>query len=131
MNQHTPGPWSARGRGGMSDGGSTMMHSHFRGDIVHNRRTIISSSSLLGIQGDTPSEAEANARLIAAAPELLEACRDAVRVAYEAEMGADWVAQMRKAIAKAEGVDPETTPASAEPNSAGQPDAADGGRERG
>lgn len=73
--QPTKGPWEARGRGGMSDGGSSMLHAHFRGDIMAGKQTIISSSSLLGVQGDTPEQAEANAHLLAAAPELLDSLK--------------------------------------------------------
>lgn len=56
----TPGKWEARGRGGMSDGGSSRLHAHFRGDIMAGKRSIISSSSLLGVTGETPKLAKAH-----------------------------------------------------------------------
>jgi hypothetical protein len=72
--KHTPAPWIAKGKGGFLSGGSTMMHPCFDGHIKSaNGQTIIQTSSLIGVQGKTPAEAEANARLIAAAPSLLTA----------------------------------------------------------
>ena len=58
--------------------------------------------------GDGDLPAEANARLIAAAPELLEACREALALISEFELealdGRDEVPDLlRAAIAKAEG----------------------------
>lgn len=55
--------------------------------------------------GDNPytipaAEAEANARLIAAAPELLEACRLIARKQYDESVGGTAVKAAREAIAK-------------------------------
>ncbi len=98
----TPGPWHTEGSGGCHDGGSTRSHPHFRGKIeAENGTEIVSFSSFLGVQGRTPQEAEANAGLIAAAPETrselnrMTAQRDALlkageRVAYQTAV---WVAR--------------------------------------
>lgn len=67
--QHTPGPWMA---------------------TVGNRGTlcVISGDAwicgeLSNGNGEVPGEAEANARLIASAPELLSALKDLVEAVYE------------------------------------------------
>lgn len=72
--QFTPGPWIARGEGGTSDGGSNKQHPCFNGMVSawNSGQIIVQQSTLIGIQGKTPKEAEANARLIAAAPEMYE-----------------------------------------------------------
>ena len=83
-SQHTPGPWSQKGRDIFS--GTTYI-----ADVKANRLV-------------PPEEAEANARLIAAAPELLEALRDLVSP-YDGNMdGAPTSIKLaRAAIAKAGG----------------------------
>ena len=58
MNKHTPGPWMVLGKGVYTD----YLPSH---QIVYQFH-----------QSATDEEAEANARLIAAAPDLLEAAKD-------------------------------------------------------
>ena len=67
MIKHTPGPWTVEWP---MDGGALIMaedgHGHLgRVDVRYSKRNNL-------------EEAEANARLIAAAPDLLEACRDTV-----------------------------------------------------
>jgi hypothetical protein len=56
------------------------------------------------VRGGTPEERKANARLIAAAPELLHACKMIadLAVCWEALTPGD-IAEVRAAIAKAEG----------------------------
>ena len=58
-------------------------------------------------QGLIDSESEANAKLIASAPELLEACKTArfsLELTGEADRGLKWLwNELNKAIAKAEG----------------------------
>lgn len=72
----TRGPWQAIGKGDKLDGGSSKKHPCFNGRIVAaNGERIVSTSSLLGVTGATPKEAEANARLIAAAPSLYDAAK--------------------------------------------------------
>ena len=81
MNQHTEGPWFV-------DGNSI---AHQSGDIAT-------------LDGVRPyEEEEANARLIAAAPELLEACRDAaIRLEVGNSTDNPTYRQLEAAIAKAE-----------------------------
>lgn len=67
MSKHTPGPWRVEGYGGGSQYDVTS-GSEYIGKVAHR------------LGGDT--EAEANARLIALAPELLEQlkkCRSALQ----------------------------------------------------
>ncbi len=98
MNKHTPGPWNTIWIDGThvidANGGKT--------DIAHI------------INRGNPDTTEANARLVAAATDLLEACQavidemEAVFVDTD-EMAPEWVAignMCREAIAKATG---ETT----------------------
>lgn len=89
---HTPGPWKVEID---SDGSVLIMCS----DGAHRY--------YIGDMEDTCTECHANARLIAAAPDLLEACRAFI----EADMQWTDVAnavleQMEAAIAKAEGREP-------------------------
>ena len=75
--KHTPGPWKANGKGGFEDGGSSSQHPCFVGDIIGaNGQTIVGRCTFLSVQGLTPEQAEANAKLIAGAPELLETLAD-------------------------------------------------------
>ncbi|KKL56790.1 hypothetical protein LCGC14_2241900 [marine sediment metagenome] len=99
MTQHTPGPWKI------------IEHDHAAGDswlsvcrgavdITHNKPTAgcICTSRFSAL---TPAENMANARLIAAAPELLGTLREllAEQPPYEKSPGID---AARAAIAKAE-----------------------------
>lgn len=96
--QHTPGPWHARVH-------ST--YSHIWGPDGTKRGCIGS----VNLHGDTSrEEREANARLIAAAPELLEALRRAwalvdsqIRCNAPTENAIKLAADIRAAIARAEG----------------------------
>jgi len=62
--RHTPGPWAIRGQRIESE-------QHNVGDIAHIYCKDVSRS----VRWDEDSTAQANAQLIAAAPELLEACK--------------------------------------------------------
>ena len=69
MAQHTPQPW-------LRDG-LTVYALHHNGDYDHGKPRLVNRFSArvdaLTHQGGTEEEAEANARLIAAAPDLLKA----------------------------------------------------------
>ena len=80
--KHTPGPWHAVIAGGVQPviGGPLITSAHTKSGMLPNY--------------------EANARLIAAAPELLEALRGVVRVADRSTIEFD---AARAAIAKATG----------------------------
>ena len=71
MKEHTPGPWKLNTDGdtGMNDSGCIL------DSIGH---VIVTDIYGTFKNGRTTGEAEANARLIAAAPDLLAACRDAI-----------------------------------------------------
>lgn len=92
--KHTPGPWT------FDPSKSWRPHrvglKHFVGnddaDIAHISESFSS--------GRTPEETFANARLIAAAPELLAACQRALAEAVADDQD-EWFANMRTAIAKA------------------------------
>lgn len=91
--QHTPGPWIARGQRGN------------RWDVF-----VVTGTSYRGVASMWfEPEAEANAHLIAAAPEMLEACIKALAAMEDprrAERDGDCYpipSILREAIAKAEG----------------------------
>ena len=95
QGKHTPGPWvwatsnswSRLMRVGGKDGGILC-------PVVHQ----------YDAHPDLSIPNEADARLIAAAPEMLEALKEAVEVfQIEVPFGSRTIAQMRAAIAKAEG----------------------------
>lgn len=86
MSKHTPGPWNMAGPNTISNAAKTI-------GIAH-----ISTYSV------EQSEAEANVRLIAAAPDLLEALRTIVIHAASVQMDPQWAVKVaRSAIAKATG----------------------------
>ena len=93
MSRHTPGPWEINERHGgviyIEGVGNTVAICHDDGfDIDH-------------------AEAEANARLIAAAPQMLEALEAADALIHRLLMGADYaqkeVEEIRAAIRAAKG----------------------------
>jgi hypothetical protein len=86
--EHTPGPWKLAGPTTISNADETIVIGY-----AHNYKT-------------PRVQTDANARLIAAAPELLEALKDAV-CALQCS-GKDWPAETkaRAAIAKATGEAP-------------------------
>src|SRR5262245_27459469 len=95
MSAHTPGPWLVKGWS-RDDG---------QGDLQVGAERCGPGciSALVVSQGDTPgafSEQDANARLIAAAPELLEACRSVVEDGF---LDRPSIHACMAAIAKAEG----------------------------
>lgn len=91
-NQHTPGPWAV---------------SPYN-NIVSKNGTVAKTEQM---PGNDDAERKANARLIAAAPDLLSALSriadylDGVNNGTRAEVDTSWVGQVaRAAIAKARGV---------------------------
>lgn len=73
MSKHTPGPWEVYHDGyhdvwSVEGGGDTLCALYFLDEETHRRHPI----------GEP--NAEGNARLIAAAPMLLEACKAAMRI---------------------------------------------------
>ena len=87
MSQHTPGPWSLRGR--------TIRGPHPKDP---KGRTRIVANAVWD-RGTYVDEAEANAHLIAAAPELLEA----LEIALDCAGDAWWAEKAEAAIEKAKG----------------------------
>jgi hypothetical protein len=89
MSAHTPGPWT-------KSEGSSVAALNFRGDPGRTRKI---ADVYAG--GGTLAERHANAHLVAAAPELLEALR--TMLAYATTADSQAVAKAKAAIAKAEG----------------------------
>lgn len=87
MSKHTPGPWTFKGR--------TVRGPHPR-DPEGRTRIVVNA---IWDRGTYVGEAEANARLIAAAPELLEA----LEIALDCAGDAWWAEKAEAAIAKAKG----------------------------
>ena len=84
MSGYTPGTWTAHERRGMALG----QYGHCIATDLHTKPGVVSGCDSIvdRIMGHTPEEALANARLIAAAPDLLaarkglrEACTDAYK----------------------------------------------------
>jgi hypothetical protein len=113
MSKHTPGPWQAVSH--YSDELSVIDSKGF-GVVEANRMPILLNySEILGIDhwADMPDvafrelgdeELDANARLIAAAPELLEALKMVSGYIYTMKgAGHEYTAAVQAAIAKAEG----------------------------
>ncbi|MBH9442481.1 hypothetical protein ACTMQP_12600 [Pseudomonas aeruginosa] len=93
MSKHTPGPWGQDKWGSLQTEGGQ--------DVLLRGITTISAGS-----DERIAEAEANTRLIAAAPELLEALRACVSRITDEVADAEFldeVEQARAAIAKATG----------------------------
>ena len=101
MSKHTPGPWKIDGE---SD----------RVIVAHDGETLAQTYFVYGDRDRQYPQSIANARLIAAAPDLLEACRFALSIiGHPDDAGTNAIAD---AIAKAEGLAPESTNSSAAPH---------------
>lgn len=91
MTGHTPGPWAVYPR--RAADGSVVVTDAGNGQVATLRST-----------SKTVKMIEADARLIAAAPDLLEACEE-IASAYDAAVGVTLpksvLARMRKAIQRA------------------------------
>ncbi len=92
MSKHTPGPWAVFRR----DGYSTYIHAINEGGEINTFQVASCHSATSRKYFPTRGEAEANARLIAAAPDLLEALK-------ELTLERGMTDKARAAIAKAKG----------------------------
>ena len=96
--KHTPGPW-------------TLEPSCIRGGDRSRSLVICGPGRVSGRSPAEHGEDEANARLIAAAPELLQACREALAdlegylAEWETDPALETVQELRAVIAKATGQD--------------------------
>ena len=94
MSEYTPGPW-------IYDAGA------FYAKCQLNERGMTRESPIAEMLNGREDDYEANARLIAAAPELLEACELALKVLEQSGMITrqllDADRKLRAAIAKAKG----------------------------
>lgn len=94
MSKHTPGPWAATPCLDVGRYGPPWT-------IRVDKQTVV--ASLIGAALHRGAEtAEANARLIAAAPDLLAALKELLPM-WESGIREPWVERARAAIAKAEG----------------------------
>jgi hypothetical protein len=99
MSKHTKGPWKA---------GTTYEHGEPVGAVVRSGVRFVAECPT-GVCGHHQPECEANAALIAAAPDLLAACREALEdyagcnVDRFTQHETDKMNRLRAAIAKAEG----------------------------
>jgi DUF1680 family protein len=91
MNKHTPGPWAYAGYARSMAFRVTKTPEDATGDVCN---------VLAGLAAKTNEEVEANARLIAAAPDLLEAL---MHCATDEGPEQEWLDRARAAIAKATG----------------------------
>ena len=89
--KHTPGPWAVSGR-------------EINGPI--DTGVIVARIPEWGILADAPDPGRANARLIAAAPDLLAALEAVAEFWAGGDVPAELDAQMRAALAKARGTPP-------------------------
>lgn len=88
MSKHTPGPWGFDSFA-------------LREEIRAENNPLI--ATVCSVHCDTPEEMRANARLIAAAPELLWTLEKLVERVGGDEWFAEWAGMARAAIAKAKG----------------------------
>lgn len=91
--QHTPGPWTARPE-----------DNYRRAEVTWNER----GDPIAEVFGPSRDQRQANARLIAAAPDLLKALRAVMggQIGGQPDMDAERFRLARAAIAKAEGREP-------------------------
>lgn len=110
MSKHTPGPWHFH-----DDPCENDVEVHAEYDDGQHRHHIVAVAKTHHWMGVELANAEANARLIAAAPWLLDACKAFV-AANNAPMGSyltrierEALRLMQLAIAAAEGTEPENS----------------------
>jgi hypothetical protein len=99
MSTHTPGPWQ-------------MDDEHFEDVYAESGELVVAAYPFVDAkrpEGERIAEQKANARLIAAAPELLEALDLALGLSkgkYSPEAWDDWLEKADTAIRKAKGSSP-------------------------
>jgi hypothetical protein len=97
MIKHTPGPWTVKELGGHPG------YPDWTDYAVRCKGTNVHLATVGNVDRYYERNNLANARLIAAAPDLLEAARDALAVAERTSDGsAAWIIALRAAIAAAE-----------------------------
>lgn len=98
MSVHTPGPWIIhRARHTFSIQSATKPHAGLVAHVYAKGEPYGED----GVQGyDRPEEAEANARLIAAAPDLLRVCKNMITDDWRAYLAAQ--AEAKKLISQVE-----------------------------
>ena len=93
QGKHTQGPWKRVSEHVCTDRGGASIERTICSALIHHASLVATEQEI--------GEARANARLIAAAPELLEALKDLVRV-KPTERNSPYIEAAVKAIAKAE-----------------------------
>ncbi len=95
MSKHTPGPWGLHYSAGHG----------VEADIVgaDDQKFKVGRLASVATIPETWGDSKANARLIAAAPELLKALKYAIRLYGATEMSNPDLEPLRAAVAKAEG----------------------------
>ena len=88
MSNYTPGPWQV---------GDLSPKTIYKGDIS------FAEVYIEGVSQERKAQAHANARLMAAAPELLEALKEMLETLEIFDLSFDCMHQAWQAIAKAEG----------------------------
>lgn len=86
MSEHTPGPWAVR-----------------RGNDLEITSNAGNVEAVINSRKGSPT-AEANAHLIAAAPDLLSACETALAYCYDNLAQEMWMKELADAINKAKGL---------------------------
>ena len=97
MPKYTPGPWEVDTSRLLASVNTAPMNQQHKHIAMANYFNSVEPETRV-----TEQECLANARLIAAAPELLEACKAALKLANEMSEG-DLYDQIKNAITKAEG----------------------------
>lgn len=103
MNKHTPGPWEVYSKpyeGWKFKGGYLGCITSATGKEVY-----AGPASFYAIRGDTLEEANANALLMAAAPELFDALRDCI---VAMDIARDTISPVTAAQVKLHGLNPQT-----------------------
>lgn len=91
MTQHTPGPWTVETKE------TSIGHMHM---IQPVRACLYVDHRRIGEASETTLVSRANARLIAAAPDLLQVCRELLK---DQNWQCDLIQKLRAAVYKAEG----------------------------